>query len=350
MKKRVIKILKSIINFYNTWYGIINVFIGLWLLSFVKTTFLMLFVIVITGIDVFTWYKNVFKNFGTKKELFATYKQNNSLAVLGGIGSGKSTLANFLLDMFTPAHLRYYNIKHDGYRAFTNEHLLLQKKLDDSCGVLVDEAGAQADAYHYDKQDSPTRKRIDFLNKFFRQWYGDKAHLIYVDKDQGNMNVSLYRNTYYVIQCKGVDVRASALIPNFITKVILYFINKSRKKKIDYENSFIKKEKDKKQYFPINNPFSNVSIEFMEFVKLGEYADHYNVNIDDKNHKRLVGSIYTFFGSLNTYVFREFNPAKKDNKPYIWGTSKKKDNKIMEANFSLDEMKKEIKSTFLKVK
>ena len=125
---------------------------------------------------------------------------------------------------------------------------------------------------------------------------------------------------------------------------------KSRKKKIDYENSFIKKEKDKKQYFPINNPFSNVSIEFMEFVKLGEYADHYNVTIDDKNHKRLVGSIYTFFGSLNTYVFREFNPAKKDNKPYIWGTSKKKDNKIMEANFSLDEMKKEIKSTFLKVK
>lgn len=350
MRRKLSKILKSIINFYNTWYGVINVFIGLLLLSFVKNTFLMLFIIVVSGIDVFTWYKNVFKHFDIKKGLFATFKQNNSLAILGGVGSGKSTIANYLLDSFIASDLRYYNFKKPGFRAFTNEHLLLKKALYDDCGVLVDEAGAQADAYHYDKQDSPTRKRIDYLNKFFRQWYGDKAHLIYVDQAQGNMNVSLYRNTYYVIQCKSVDVKPSACLPNFIFKIIFFFIDKYRKKKLDYENSFIKKEEDKKKFFPLNNPFSNVSIEFMEFVKLGEYADHYNVTIDDKNHKRLVGSVYTFFGSFNTYVFREFNPAKKDKNPYIWGTSKRKDKLIMESNFGLDEMKKEIKSTFLKIK
>lgn len=333
MRKRISKILKSIVNFYNTWYGIIDIFIGIWLLSMIQNTILMIIVIAVTGFNVFTWYKNIFKNFGTKKELFATYRENNSLAILGGIGSGKSTLANYLLTSFTPASLRYYNVKHDGYRAFTNEHLLLKKKLEEDAGVLVDEAGAQADAYHYDKQDNPTRKRIDFLNKFFRQWYGDKAHLIYVDQAQGNMNLSLYRNTYYVIQCKGVDKKASSLIPHLLAKIILFFVNR-------------KKEKGKK----INNPFTNVSIEFMEFVKLGDYADHYNITIDDKNHKMLVGSIYTFFGSLNTYVFKDFNPAKKDKKPYVWGTSKRKDKQIMEANFSLDEMKKEIKSTFLKIK
>lgn len=348
MKKRIVKILKFIVNIYNTWYGVIDIILGFLLLSYVQNTFLLVSLIGVTAFNVYTWYKNIFKNFGTKKDLFATYRENNSLAVLGGIGSGKSTLANFLLTTFTPKHLRYYNTKNEGYRAFTNKHLLLKLKLEKDAGVLVDEAGAQADAYHYSKSDSATRKRIDFLNKFFRQWYGDKAHLIYVDQAQGNMNVSLYRNTYYVIQCKGVDKKPSSIILYLIAKFILFFINRKRKKIVDEKNKSIKNEKDKIEFFPINNPFTNVSIEFMEFVKLGEYADHYNITIEDKNHKKLVCSIYKLFGGLNTYVFREFNPAKEDKKPYIWGTSPRKDKKIMEDNFSLNEMKEDIKDTFLK--
>ena len=347
--KGISKFLKTIINFYNTWYGIIDSILLIFLLTYIKNTFLLIVLIGFTVFNVFTWYKNVFKNLNVKRELFSTFKENNSLAVLGGIGSGKSTLANYLLSKFIPKDLRYYNVKNIGYRAFTNEHLLLKKRLEDGAGVLVDEAGAQADAYHYDKKDNATRKRIDFLNKFFRQWYGDKAHLIYVDQAQGNMNVSLYRNVYYVIQCKGVDKRPSSLIPNLIAGLILFFINKYKKKKIEAKNRLIKKEKDKIKFYPINNPFTNVSIEFMEFVKLGDYADHYNVNIEDRDHKKLVGSIYTFFGSLDTYVFKDFNPAKKDKKPYVWGSSKKKDKQLMESNFSLNEMKEDIKNTFLKI-
>lgn len=329
--EKMIKFLKSIVNFYNTWYGVISVIIGLLIVTKIKNTFLIVLVLGISLVDGFTWYKNLFKNFGTKKELFGTFRENNSLVVLGGIGSGKSTLANFLLTSFTPPHLRYYNVKNIGYRAFTSEHLILKKRLEEGAGVLVDEAGAQADSYHYEKNDSLTRKRIDCLNKFFRQWYGDKSHLIYVDQCQGNMNVSLYRNTYYVIQAKGVDKKPSGIIPHLIAKCVLFFLNKKR----------INGQK-------INNPFTNVSIEFMEFCKLGDYADHYSITIQDKDHKRLVGSIYTFFGSLDTYVFKDFNPAKADKHPYIWGQSKIKDKKIMENNFGLKELKKKFKSTFLK--
>ena len=233
MKKNIVKVLKWLVNFYNTWYGIINAIIGIALITSTKNTFLVILLIGFTVLDVFTWYKNIFKNLNVKRELYATYRENNSLAILGGIGSGKSTLANYLLQSTTPANLRYYNVKNKGYRAFTNEHLLLKKRLEEGAGVLVDEAGAQVDAFHYDKkEDSQTRKRVEFLNKFFRQWYSDKAHLIYVDQAEGNMNTSLYRNVYYVIQCKGVDKRPSGFIPNLIAKVILYFINKSRKKKI----------------------------------------------------------------------------------------------------------------------
>lgn len=324
------KIIKSIINFYNTWYGIINAILGFCLLGYINNTALMLVVIGVVIVDCYTWYKNLFKNFGTKKELFGTISQNNAMCIYGGIGSGKSTLAEYILSSFVSPDKRYYNTKVKGFKAFTSEHLLLKKALEDGCGVLVDESGGQADAYHYSKDDNPTRKRIDFLNKFFRQWYTDKALLIYVDQCQGNQNTSIYKNIYYVVQCKGVDVRASALIPNLICKFILYFINKNR-------------PNGKK----FNNPFSNVCIHYLEFVKLGDYADHYNVEIQDKDHKCLCGSIYKFFGRINTYVFKEYNPAPKDENPYIWGTSDEIDDKIMTANFNFEEIKKDIKSSFL---
>lgn len=322
-------LLKNIVNFYNTWYGIINSIIYLLLLSNIKNTFFVIVVLVLLFIDAYTWYKNIFKNLGTKRELFASVGQNNALCIYGGIGSGKSTLANYLINNLIPPEKRYYNTNFKGYKAFTNDHLLLHYKLEDGCGILVDEAGGQADAYHYEKKDNQTRKRIDFLNKFFRQWYTDKSLLVYVDQCQGNMNTSLYKNIYYVIQCKGVDIKPSALIPNLICKFILFFVNKRR-------------PLGKK----LNNPFSNVSIEYMEFSKLGDYADHYNVIIQDKDHKKLVGSIYKFFSGFNTYVFRNFNPAK-EHTPYVWGTDKLRDNQIMNDNFNLDSMTNNIKNSFL---
>lgn len=327
------KILKSIVNFYNTWYGIINVVIGLCLLSYIQNSTLTLILIALMVYDAYTWYKNVFKNLTTKRELFATISQNNALCIYGGIGAGKSTLAEYILNSFVPKEKRYYNTNRKGYKAFTNEHLLLHEKLEDGCGVLVDEAGGQADAYHYEKKDNQTRKRIDYLNKFARHWYTDKCLFIYVDQAQGNVNTSIYRNIYYVIQCKGLSVIPSAIVPHLIAKFILLFVNKKRKVGTKF-----------------NNPFSNVSIEFMEFAKLGDYADHYNVNIEDKDHKKLVGPIYKFFTGQNTYVFRNFNPAEENKKPYVWGTDKLKDAKIMHDNFNFNAVSEKIKNSFSEIK
>lgn len=330
IKDIIVKILKTICNFYNTWYGPINAIICILLLGQFNNTFITITLIVIGVIDIFTWYKNVFKNFGTKTELFATISQNNSMCIYGGIGSGKSTLAEYIINKTIPENKRYYNTIRPGFKAFTNKHLLLIDRLEDGCGVIVDESGGQADAYHYEKKDNHTRKRIDYLNKFFRQWYTDKGLLIYVDQCQSNNNTSIYKNIYYVIQCKGVSVRPSAFIPHYIAKFILFFVNKNR----ELGNK-------------INNPFSNVSIEFMEFQKLGDYAEHYTINIEDKDHKKLVGSIYTFFGGQNTYVFRNFNPSKKNSIPYIWGTDPLKDHEIMEKNFNFKEIKKDLDNSFL---
>lgn len=323
------KILKGIINFYNTWYGVINSIIALILVTSVNNTVFNVIIIAFAIIDAFCWYKNVFRNLGTKKELFGSVSQNNALCIYGGIGAGKSTMAEYILNHFIPAEKRYYNTERKGFKSVTYNHLLLKQKFEDGCGVLIDEAGGMADAYHYSKNDNEVRKRLDYLNKYFRQWYTDKSLLIYVDQCQGNMNTSLYKNIYYVIQCKGLDVKPSAIIPNFICKIILSFVNKLRRK-------------NKKPI--INNPFSNVSIEYMEFNKLGDYADHYVVNIEDKDHKKLVGSIYTFFTGQNTYVFRQYNPALSIPQ-YVWGVSKERDIEIMNNNFNFKTISKEIRNT-----
>ena len=326
-------LIKKVINFYNTWYGIINAVICLLLLSHIQNSTLTFAMIIIAVIDAYTWYKNIYKNMTTKKELFATISQNNALCIYGGIGAGKSTLAEYILNHFIPKEKRYYNTNRPGFKAFTNEHLLLHEKLEDGCGVLIDEAGGQADAYHYEKKDNQTRKRIDYLNKFARHWYTDKCLFIYVDQAQGNVNTSIYRNIYYVIQCKGLDVKPSALIPNLIARFILFFVNKKR-------------PTGKK----FNNPFCNVSIEFMEFAKLGDYADHYTVNIEDKDHKKLVGSIYDFFTGQNTYVFRNFNPAIQNDCPYVWGQNSETDNQIMHDNFNFSVVSEKIQNSFNELK
>lgn len=320
------KLLKSILNFYNTYYGVINVVIALALFGKLNNNVLMIGLVVLVGIDCFSWYKNIFKNWGTKRELFGTVSQNNAICIYGGTGSGKSTLAEFIINHFIPENKRYYNTKVVGKKAFTNEHLLLHEKLENGFGAIVDESGAQADSYHYDKKDAESRKRIDSLNKFVRQWYGSKSLIIYVDQAQGNQNTSIHKDIFYIIQCKGCEQRPSAILPHLICKLVLWFVNKKRP--------------DGKK---INNPFTNVAIEYMEFVKLGDYADHYSINIDDKNHKYLVGSIYKFFGVLDTYVFRDYNPAK-ETKPYIWGSNLLEDKRIMESNFGLAELKNKLQN------
>lgn len=275
--------------------------------------------------DFFTWRNNVWHNLKCKSELLSNVRQNNALCIYGGIGSGKSTIANFLVEFFIPKENIYYNTKVVGKKAFTNEYLLLKKKMKTPCGVLVDESGAQADSFHYNKDDTECRQRIEYLNKFFRQWYGDDSLLIYIDQCQGNNNTSIYKNIYYVIQCQGVQVRASAIVPHLIAKLVLLI------RKLIF--------RDKKK---INNPFSLVCINYMEFFKLGDYAEHYSVNINERDYKCLVGSIYRFFGVLNTYVFREFNPAI-ESEDYIWGSDSDTDKFIMENNFRLSDLKEDIK-------
>lgn len=319
-------IVKKIINFYNTWYGVINVIIGFFLLSCVNSSWLMFTIIGVSVIDAISWYKNIFKNFGTKSELFGTVSQNMAFCIYGGIGCGKSTLAEYIINRFIPFDKQYRNTNYKGSKAVTWEHLMLQQSFEESCGVIIDEAGAQVDAYHYSKSDNDCRKRLDYLNKYFRQWYGDKSLLIYVDQCQGNMNTSLHKNIYYVIQCKSLVVKGSALVPYLITKIFLKFLSIFTKKRY-------------------NNPFSNVCIEYMEFEKLGDYAEHYSVTIQDKDHKKLVGSIYEFFTGQNTYVFRDYNPAKK-GLSYVWGSNTLKDRQIMNSNFNFDEMKKQFINTF----
>lgn len=327
IKKFIARFLKGVINFYNTWFGIINLILGFYLLSKVKTTAISVTIIVLMIIDVIRWFKGVFKNLATKSELIATVKQNNVCCIVGGIGSGKSTIGQYLLRELVPDNKQYFNTINTGYKAFTYKHLTLEHSLDNCCGVFCDEMGAMMDSFHYSKDDSPVRKRVELYNKFFRQFYGSNSYCFYIDQSQANMNTSLYKNVYYYIQCKSIEIKASSLPLYWIAELCLFWVNRKRTRKI-------------------NNPFSNVNLTFMEFNVLGDYAEHYSVNIDEKNMKHLVVPIYKMFGTLDTYVFRQFNPAEKVT-PYIWGTDSETDKLLMEQNFGLQSLKKKIKNTFI---
>ena len=63
--------------------------------------------------------------------------------------------------------------------------------------------------------------------------------------------------------------------------------------------------------------------------------------------KCIVVPTYKMFGTLGTYVFRQFNPAE-EVEPYIWGTDAETDKLIMEDNFDLTSLKENIKNTFVK--
>lgn len=327
ISKFVIKLFSAVISFYNTWYGVINLIIGLVLLTKFNSDIAMILICVFTGIDVYRWYKGVFKNLSTRSNLIATVKENNVLCIVGGIGSGKSTLGQYLLNRLIPSNLQYFNTFNKDKKAFTWSHLLLKNKLESPCGVFIDEAGAMMDSFHYSKEDTPVRKRAELFNKFFRQFYGSNSYCFYIDQSQANMNTSFYKNIYYYIQCKSLEVKPSCLILNWLCSIPLFWINRKRLVKI-------------------NNPFSNCHLTFYEFNVLGDYAEHYSVNIDEKNMKVLVVPIFKMFGSLDTYVFRKFNPAVSVFQ-YIWGTDEKQDNQIMEDNFNLNELQVNIKNTFI---
>lgn len=312
-------LLKNILAFYNKWYGLLNIAFGLILMGCTENKGFITAIIIICVVDMFRWWKQVFKHMGTASELIASVKQNNVLAVYGGVGSGKSTISQYLLNILVPNDLQYTNTKTKNKKIFTNRHLCLLDKLPLGCGILIDEAGRQYDSFKYAQSDNGTRSRIVTYNKFFRQFHGSNSYCFYVDQCEANMNTALYRSIYYVIQCKGVDIIPSALIPNFIFKLLQMC-------------RIVKKN--------VNNPFSLVSIEFMEFMKTGEYADHYSINIEDKDHKKLVAPIQKIFGNHNTYVFRDFNPAQGTDDLY-WGEDELQDQFYMEANFSLESLKQE---------
>lgn len=325
---KIKKVFKAILAVYNKYFGVFNVVITLLLFSATKNKMVLTILIALCVVDFVRWWRNVFKNLGTASELFATVRQNNVLAIYGGVGSGKSTIAQYLLNALVPNDLQYVNTLTVGKHIFTNRHLCLLDKLPHNCGVLVDEAGRQYDSFKYSSTDSDTRARIVTYNKFFRQFHGSNSYCFYVDQCEANMNTALYRSIYYVIQCKGVSIIPSALLPNIVFRLLQAF-------------KLVKKT--------VNNPFSLVSIEFMEFVKTGEYADHYSINIDDKNHKKLVAPIQTIFGNHNTYVFREYNPAR-DTTPLIWGENSAVDRYYMESNFNLASLQSEFNINGLNIK
>jgi len=89
------------------------------------------------------------------------------------------------------------------------------------------------------------------------------------------------------------------------------------------------------------NPFSLVSVEFMDFTKTGQYAQNYSINLDANQSMFYVDSVQEMFGHHDTNVFKEYNPAKQVV-PYVWGTDKNKDDKIMEQNFSLQDLKRNV--------
>lgn len=324
----VSSILKFFCNIYNTWYGIFDLILGVCLLSKITNSTLCVILIIAIIVDLIRWWKGVFKNFATKSQLFGTIRQNNVFNIVGGIGSGKSTLGQYVLRKLVPKNKQYFNTINSGYKAFTYRHLLLQDKLENQCGVFCDEMGAMMDSFHYGKEDSPTRSRVEKYFKFFRQFYGSNSFHINIDQSEANMNTSLYKNVYYYIQCKSVEVKPSGIIPYWICELGLFWLNRKRFKKI-------------------NNPFSNVHLTYLEFNKLGDYAEHYSVNVDINNMTCIVVPTYKMFGTLDTYVFRQFNPAE-EVEPYIWGTDAETDKRIMEDNFDLTSLKENIKNTFVK--
>ena len=316
MKKFIKKTFNIILSIYNRYFGIIDAIICLLLFcnienKIIKFTFLAL------GIySAWHWYKVYFKNLDYKSRVHSKVSGNSVLAIYGGVGTGKSTLARRLLNVFVPSDKQYFNFKCDGYKACTWRHLLLLDRLEDKCGLMIDECGQQYDSFKYSKDDNGVRKRLVSLNKFFRQFHGSGSLCIYLDQSEDNVNTALYRTIFYVIQTQGLRL--------IHTNILFWGI-------CELYNLFKKQDN-------WVNPFSLVSIEFADYTKTGEYAKNYSINIDADKMFYYVDSVQNMFGYHDTNVFKKYNPAK-ETKPYIWGTDEKLDNRVMEQNFALEDLK-----------
>lgn len=315
---KIKNLLRPVLSIYNRYYGIFSVIIGFIVFSNTNNKLIKFLFLGLGIYECWQWYKNYFKNIEYRNRLHAKVEGNSVVAVYGGIRTGKSTIARRLLNVFTSKDKQYFNFKVEGKKALTWRHLLMLDKLEDKCGVMIDECGRQYDSFKYSKKDDDVRSRLVTLNKFFGQFYGTGSIAIYVDQSEANVNTALYRSVYYVIQCCGTRIIPTSLLGYYGYE--LYKLITHKKDNI--------------------NPFALVSIEFMDFVKTGEYADHYSMNIDVNKSFFYVDSIQNMFGYHDTHVFRKYNPAVA-TKQYIWGTNDKVDDKIMEQNFGLDKLKQE---------
>lgn len=319
MKEKFKKIFRSILSFYNKYFGVIDGIICLILFSSLDNKVVKFAFLALGIYSAIHWYKVYFKNLEYKQRIHSKVVGNSVLAIYGGVGTGKSTLARRLMNVFVSKDKQYFNFKCDGYKAFTWRHFLLLDKLESQCGVMIDECGRQYDSFKYSKDDNDIRSRIVTLNKFFRQFYDTGSICIYVDQSESNVNTALYRTVFYVIQCEGTRlVHTNILLWGLYE---LYKLFTGKKKKI--------------------NPFALVSIEFADFTRTGEYATNYSINKDDMQPMHYVDSVQNMFGYHDTNVFKVYNPAN-ECKPIIWGKNDKVDNQIMEQNFSLHDLQKSI--------
>lgn len=321
MKELFKKIIKKVLSFYNRYFGVFDGILCLILFSNIENKVLKFAFLGLGIYSAWRWYKVYFKNLEYKSRVHSKVLGNSTIAIYGGIRTGKSTLARKLINEFVPQDKQYFNFKCKGYKALTWRHLVLKDRLEDYCGVMVDECGRQYDSFKYSKEDNDIRSRLVTLNKFFGQYYGTGSLLVYVDQSEDNVNTALYRSVYYVVQCHGTRVLHTGLLFWGIAELYRLFKKIPSKKWV--------------------NPFSLVSIEFMDFTKTGQYATNYSINLDANQSMNYVDSVQEMFGYHDTNVFKEYNPAQPVV-PYVWGTDNTKDDKIMEQNFSLQDLKRNV--------
>lgn len=320
------KFFSSIFAHYLRWFGVYNALFTLFLCSVVGDGTAIICLVIFQVIETyFIWYKKIYKHSDDKYYLFSKVEQNNLLAIYGGIGTGKSTLGHYILNHYCKDdNLKYYNYKKEGFKAFTHDYLYLKKALPKGAGVYIDEASrmAMSSKTAYDKKNDNKRLNILSYNKFFRQWYGDQAICVYIDQCEESLDTHMRRIIFYVIQCLGLKKRA---MPLFLGGMYALF------------NSMFK--------WTRYNIFSLVDIEFIDFNKLGSYADHYEINYNAKDLKHFVEPAFILFTNNDTYAFEDCNPAKYDEtEDYYWGTDEQYDNLIMDKNFDLSSFNENFKT------
>lgn len=353
MKKHIRKIKQFFIKMiatYNEIYVFIDIPFYYWLSTRIegKAKYIIYALIAIEG---YRYWKHIFKNYIHKKHFFAAVKNNNVLAIYGGIGSGKSTLANYIINRNFPKCNQYHNYKNPGSKIFTHDHLFLREKIEENSGVIIDEAGRMYDSFKYDVKFNDERLAIVTYNKFFRQFYGNNSMCIYIDQAESNLNTALYRTVYYVIQCKSITPMMTGIIPYMIAGAINSIIlSIKRNRYIKSKNSELHKlkleksiEKEKERVIRKDarsiksnfNIFTMQAFELLDFQRIGEYGEHYSINKDDKSLIVMLPSIMVF-GNHDTRIFKSYNPGEQKTQLY-WGENTKIDEEYMRKNFNLME-------------